>query len=271
MDETHLVSLSPSRVADFKTCPQLFKFRAIDRLPEAPDPPSARGTLVHSVLEQLLLMPPEARTLDKARQLLHEIWPRLCESEEFGGISQQIPDAGAWLGEAEALIRNYFLLEDPASVEIHEIEWWVEHELDGALLRGIVDRVEVLPDGEWVLSDYKTGPSPSDARSLGSFFGLKFYALVCWRAFGKIPKELRLVHLREPLVFRLLPTAPMLEALERQLSALAAAVRRATSTGDFRARTGRHCSWCPHRAICPAWANETSLAGSSTPESGRAS
>ncbi|MFD0788030.1 PD-(D/E)XK nuclease family protein, partial [Micromonospora azadirachtae] len=29
-------SLSPSRAADFKTCPLLYRFRSIDRLPERP-------------------------------------------------------------------------------------------------------------------------------------------------------------------------------------------------------------------------------------------
>src|SRR5690348_16741497 len=48
-----LPSLSPSRAADFKTCPLLFRFRTIDRLPEQPSPDQARGTLVHAVLERL--------------------------------------------------------------------------------------------------------------------------------------------------------------------------------------------------------------------------
>ena len=51
--ETDLVALSPSRAADFKACPLLFKFRTIDRLPEPPDPSRARGTIVHAVLERL--------------------------------------------------------------------------------------------------------------------------------------------------------------------------------------------------------------------------
>ena len=35
------------------TCPLLYRFRVIDRLPEAPSPAAARGTLVHAVLERL--------------------------------------------------------------------------------------------------------------------------------------------------------------------------------------------------------------------------
>ena len=46
-------SLSPSRAGDFLTCPLLYRFRVIDRLPEPPSAAAVRGTLVHAVLERL--------------------------------------------------------------------------------------------------------------------------------------------------------------------------------------------------------------------------
>src|SRR5215468_6525812 len=59
-------SLSPSRAADFKTCPLLYRFRSIDRLPERPSPDQARGTLVHAVLEALFDLPAAERTRERA-------------------------------------------------------------------------------------------------------------------------------------------------------------------------------------------------------------
>src|SRR5689334_15965073 len=59
-------SLSPSRAADFKTCPLLFRFRTIDRLPEQPSPDQARGTLIHAVLEKLFDLPAVERTPEVA-------------------------------------------------------------------------------------------------------------------------------------------------------------------------------------------------------------
>src|SRR3712207_642513 len=55
-------SLSPSRAADFKTCPLLYRFRTIDRLPERRSLAAVRGTLVHSVLERLYDLPARRRT-----------------------------------------------------------------------------------------------------------------------------------------------------------------------------------------------------------------
>ena len=60
-----LGSLSPSRAADFKTCPLLYRFRCIDRLPEEPSRAAVRGTLVHSVLESLFDLPSAERTVEE--------------------------------------------------------------------------------------------------------------------------------------------------------------------------------------------------------------
>jgi len=252
--ETELIPLSPSRSSDFKTCPQLFKYRVIDRRPEPSDIYSARGTLVHAVLERLLRLDQHDRTLEWALGALSEVWDEIKGLDEFAGVELDAAEEAAWLSQCQLLVANYFKTEDPGSVSPHELEWWVEYQGDTTFLRGIIDRVEVAPDGEWVLSDYKTGRSPSETYALGSFFGLKFYALVCWRAFGKMPKLLRLIHLQEPEVLTLIPTAQMLEGLERQLNAIAAAISRAALKDDWRPRPGPLCGWCAHKSICPAFA-----------------
>lgn len=255
-----LTPLSPSRASDFKSCPQLFKFRVIDRLPEPLDPASARGTLVHAVLERLYRLPGPERTPAVAKDLLRAAWCELQESPEYVDLAFTPEQGAEWLSGAERLLANYFLVEDPRAVEVHEVEWWVEHPTERSLLRGIIDRVQVLPGGEWTLVDYKTGASPSETYAFGSFFGLRFYALVCWRAFGKLPTELRLIHLREPVVLSLVPTEQMLLGLEKQLEALGAAIRRAHDFDDWRPRRGALCGWCPHKALCPAWAGEDAIA-----------
>src|SRR5215813_3165809 len=61
-DSRRRPSLSPSRAADFKSCPLLYRLRSIDRIPEAPTPDQARGTLVHAVLEKLFDLEAAERT-----------------------------------------------------------------------------------------------------------------------------------------------------------------------------------------------------------------
>src|SRR3954469_19723320 len=78
---TVLGSLSPSRAGDFMTCPLLYRFRVIDRIPERPSPAAVRGTLVHAVLERLFDMPARTRTPAAALELLGPEWDRLLSVE----------------------------------------------------------------------------------------------------------------------------------------------------------------------------------------------
>ena len=85
--EVVAASLSPSRASDFLTCPLLYRFRVIDRLPERPSPAATRGTVVHSVLERLFDLPAGDRTPAQAHALLPGEWERLLESDpEVGAL-----------------------------------------------------------------------------------------------------------------------------------------------------------------------------------------
>ena len=72
-------ALSPSRAADFKQCPLLFRFRTIDKLEGPRSPAAARGTLVHAVLEHLFDLPAADRTPAAAVALLAPRWSALVE------------------------------------------------------------------------------------------------------------------------------------------------------------------------------------------------
>jgi putative RecB family exonuclease len=255
-----VLRLSPSSASDFKSCPQLFKFRTIDGIREPVSGAAARGSLVHAVLERLLAEEHPSRTPERAEELLDVLWGQVREDPDFRPRGLDAVDEERWLEDSRRLLRNYFRLEDPRTLSASQLEWWIEYELSDVRLRGIIDRLEERPDGSWVLTDYKTGRVPAESRELAAFFGLRFYALVCWRAFDIIPKEIRLVYLADPAVLTLNPNERMLVAFERQMEALARAVRRAVATGDWRPRPSPFCMSCSFQSRCPAWsASEVGL------------
>src|SRR5688500_36815 len=88
-------SLSPSRAADFKTCPLLYRFRTIDRLPERKSLAAVRGTLVHSVLERLYDLPAAGRTVAAAQQLLEPAWVDVRDEPGVAGLFGVAADVGA--------------------------------------------------------------------------------------------------------------------------------------------------------------------------------
>ena len=85
------------------------------------------------------------------------------------------------------------------------MELGVEIEQDGMRLRGIIDRLDIGPDGALTVVDYKTGRAPSERYEHGRMGGVQTYALLCERILGRAPAEVRLLHLRDPLVITAVP------------------------------------------------------------------
>jgi putative RecB family exonuclease len=256
-------SLSPSRAADFKTCPLLYRFRTIDRLPERRSPAAVRGTLVHTVLERLYDLPARERTAEAARELVAPAWeelradPEVAELFAEGGAAADAPaeqSLEAWLASAGKLVETYFTLEDPSRIEPHGREELVEVTLpDGLLLRGYVDRLDVAPNGAIRVVDYKTGSVPREAFEAKALFQMKFYALVLWRTRGVVASQLKLLYLGNGDALTYAPDEAELVRFERTLQAIWAAIERAVATGDFRPNRTRLCDWCDHQALCPSF------------------
>jgi putative RecB family exonuclease len=246
-------ALSPSRAADFMTCPLLYRFRVIDRLPEPPTTATARGTLVHAALEKLFDLPAADRTPEAARALVIPEWDRLAAAEpDMAALFPDEAERDSWLISATAILDAYFTLEDPRRLEPADREYYVETTLDSGLrLRGYIDRIDVAPSGEIRIVDYKTGRAPREAYEASALFQMKFYALVIWRLRGQVPRLLQLMYLAEGEVLRYAPDESDLLATERKVAALWQAIERAAETGDWRPRPSRLCDWCNHKALCP--------------------
>jgi putative RecB family exonuclease len=248
-------SLSPSRAGDFMTCPLLYRFRVIDRLPEPPSPAATRGTLVHAVLERLFDEPAAARTAEAARAMLTPQWERLVTEEPaLAELFAADEDRSAWLAEAGRMLDRYFTLEDPTRLEPRHREHGVQVVLEsGLLLRGYIDRLDVAAGGEIRIVDYKTGSAPREEYEAQALFQMKFYAVVLWLTQQQVPKLLQLIYLGNGEIVRYAPDEADLRATLRKIGALWQAIDRARSTGDWRPRPGRLCGWCAHQAICPAY------------------
>jgi putative RecB family exonuclease len=248
-------SLSPSRAGDFLTCPLLYRFRVIDRLPEPPSPAAVRGTLVHAVLEHLFDRPAPDRTPEAARSLVEPEWLRLtAEEPELASLFDDDGQRAAWLAEAATMLDRYFTLEDPRRIEPAHRELCVEADLaSGLRLRGYIDRLDVAPGGQIRIVDYKTGTAPPEEFEARALFQMRFYALAIWRAQGQVPALLQLMYLGNGEIMRYAPDESDLLATERKIEALWRAIERAHQARDWRPRPGRICDWCAHQAICPAF------------------
>jgi putative RecB family exonuclease len=251
------LALSPSRASDFKQCPLLYRFRAIDRLPEPTSAAQLRGSVVHAALEQLYGLPADQRRPETAMTLVGPAWERVVAAAPDLAEDLDRAQQLELLDEARALLSSYYRLEDPTRFEPQACEQRFEVELaDGTLLRGFVDRIDVAPTGELRVVDYKTGQAPPEARALAEFkamFQMKFYAVALLRSRGVVATRLRLLYLSDGQVLDYSPDLDELVRFEKTLMAIWKAIQAAGAAGDFRPRPSQLCDWCAHRAHCPAF------------------
>jgi len=250
-------ALSPSRAADFKQCPLLYRFRAIDRLREPPSTAQLRGTVVHSALEQLYGMPAAQRGPQTALSLVDPAWERVLAAHPDLVDGLGADERVQLLTEARALLAGYYRLEDPTRFDPESCEQRIEVELaDGTLLRGFVDRIDVADTGEVRVVDYKTGKAPPAALALAEFkalFQMKFYAVALLRSRDVLATRLRLIYLADGQLLDYTPDLDELLRFEKTLIAIWRAIQSAGATGDFRPNPSRMCGWCSHQALCPAY------------------
>jgi putative RecB family exonuclease len=246
-------SLSPSSCSSFKECPLAFRFSYLDRLPEPPSPWTTKGTLVHRALELLLDRPADERTVDAALTDLASARVELAPHPDFADLDLTEEEWATFDADSESLVRKYFELEDPRTVNPIGLELKLEADLGRTRLRGIIDRLDLDDNGELVVVDYKSGAAPGvnwEGKRLG---GVQFYAFLCEQLFGRRPVAVRLLHLKEPLSITSVPTDQSIRGLTTRTQAIWAAIERACERDDFRPRPSRLCDFCSFREWCPAW------------------
>jgi putative RecB family exonuclease len=245
-------SLSPSSVSSFKECPLAFRFSYLERLPEPPAPWTTKGTLVHRALERLLDRPPDERTIDAGLADLAQARIELAPHPDFADLDLTDEEWAKFDTDAETLVHKYFQLEDPRTIRPIGLELKLEANLGTTRLRGIIDRLELDENGEFVVTDYKTGSVPSEFFEAKSLSGVHMYALLCERMLGRRPARVQLFYLSKPEMIIATPTDQSIRGVERRTTAMYQAISQACERDDFRAKPGRLCDFCTFKPYCPA-------------------
>ena len=246
-----MLRLSPSRINDFTNCPQLYKYRAVDQLPEPPSIDAERGKLIHAILEDLFELPAALRTFQSAVELLPSKWREQVDAKVE--LKALVLDEKEWFDRAQALLTNYFTLENPTSFESTYRELHLERDIsEEVYLHGYVDRLDIAPTGEVRIVDYKTGKSPKPGWEEKALFQLRVYALLYWKNTGVLPRLLQLIYLGDGRVVKSTPTMSDIESAEKVLRRVAKDIFISLEKEYWPPKPSRLCDWCYFKSICPA-------------------
>ena len=247
-----VIRLSPSRISDYQQCPKLYHYRVIEKLPEPISLDAVRGTLIHNILEKLLGLSSEERTIEKAKKEVPVYWDIL--KNQIPDLAQLVSSEKEWIDRANALLDSYFQLENPQTFTPTHMEAHLELEVvDDLLLHGYVDRIDVAQTGEVRIVDYKTGKSPRIGYEDKALFQLRFYALLWWKLYGEIPKLIQLLYLGDQKILKSSPTKRELEiTLDKSLK-VGNDIKISHQKNFWPTQTSRLCDWCSFKNICPAF------------------
>ncbi len=241
--------LSPSSASSYRECARRWKFRYVDRLPDPPGEPAVTGTFAHMVLEKLMQEPVESRTVDRAKELARELWPKLENSRDYQGLDLDDEASLQFRWNGWKAIEGLWDLEDPREVTVASTEQDVRVEINGVPFRGIIDRVDQTDDG-LVVTDYKSGKAPSERFSTNYATQMLLYAAALTELEGRKPAKAQLLYLGQKAVEVEVTDENLGEAVD-ELRTTWLAIMESCISQEFEASAGPLCGWCPFVAQCP--------------------
>ncbi len=239
--------LSYSSFTLYEECPQKYKFRYIDRIPEKPKHYFSFGQSVHTALEFFYgVKAPPAPTLDAVLAHYKEHW-----------VSRGYKDAeteAQYFQEGKDLITLFYRKHVP---EFH-IPLFVEYNfkttLEGIPVTGKVDRIDRLEDGRLSIVDYKTGKA-LDAARVAEDTQLALYQAACESLLGAEVARLSFYHLPS-LTEHTLPRRPR-ERIDGVKKRVVAAADGITKGVFAPAPQETKCRFCDYRSLCPVFRTES--------------
>jgi DNA helicase II / ATP-dependent DNA helicase PcrA len=236
------LSLSASDLSLYLTCPLKYKFARVFGIPQEPTINQRFGILFHNVLERFHKEPPE--NPEEGLRVLNRLFESGWRRTGFGSSDDELQ----FRDRAREALRLYWENERDSEGEPVWLEKKFDFKVGDHHVRGRVDRVDRLPDGDYELIDYKTGERKTEA-DLDDDLQLALYRMAAREAWGIEASTGSYYYVLDGDKVAA-PTKPDdAERVERTVLQVGEGIL----SQDFEPRPSPTvCSWCDYRLICPA-------------------
>jgi DNA helicase-2/ATP-dependent DNA helicase PcrA len=231
--------LSASDIDTYRACPLRYKFARVLKIPSPQTLHQRFGIAVHQVLERYHAS--EHTTVGQMMELFETCWRR-------GGFGESDQERELHSKARAALVLYH------QHLEAHEAEpVWFERSFSFKLgphhLRGRVDRVDKLPDGNYEMIDYKTG-RPRIVEQLKDDVQLSLYAVGARASWEVEAERLSYYYVLDDLKV----PVPSAEMDTDWITRVVAEVGEAIMEQRFEPTPSpAACGLCDYRIACPAW------------------
>lgn len=159
-----------------------------------------------------------------------------------------------WHAETLEIVNRYFEYEDPATVNTMGVELRMKYRTEkGAVLHGVIDRLDMLADGRIRALDYKTGKAPKAGWEQDKLTQLHIYAAMCEQTLGFVPDVVELFYLSNGERITAEPGPAHLRGVQQRANAALGAITKAAEKGVFNPRPSKLCDYCGFTEVCPGF------------------
>lgn len=240
--------LSHSSISLYTDCPQKYKFKYVDKLPEKPKSFFSFGRSVHSALEFFYNVPAlPAPRLDQVLARFKADWL----SEGYKDAEQETEH----YQEGERILRAFYAKHIGDFQPPFFAEYKFDIQVDGVPVTGYVDRIDRAGKDGISIVDYKTGKSFSEDR-VRTDAQLTMYQMACEELLGMKVESLTFYHLNS-----LTPMSAPAHSKKQvaELRTRVATVADSISKGLFDPKPEeRKCGWCDFKPHCPLFRDQFS-------------
>ena len=233
--------LSASGVETYQRCPLQFKFAREWKIPR--DVPAAMqyGAVMHRVLCKYFDELRSRRTMSE-----DELSELFRASLATAGISDRYQH-DLYERQGDAQLRDFAAARRTApETEVLHTEQWFEIRIGGVAVVGRIDRMDRGSDGRIIVTDYKTG-KPRSQEDADESLQLSVYALAAQQNWGYDAGSLVFYNLEENTPVLTRRSAAQLEEVRLKVAEVAENI----ALGNFKAKVGFHCRFCPYNNLCP--------------------
>jgi len=237
------LTLSPSAVSGYRSCPQQYLFSRSWSLKEGPKAVLSFGSVMHTTIKRFV------DQLRKGVKLPFEEVVRIFETEwSSAGFEDDYQESGYKKDGIEQLRAFHAaMLEAPPKVLEQEKSFELPLENNVTII-GRMDQVNSLGRDDVEIIDYKTGKPKKDADAKKDL-QISLYALAAKEIFEWSPVRLVFYYLQNNQVQVTTRDAKQLDEAQKIVLEAAADIR----AGEFPPKPGFICRNCAYKPICPAF------------------
>jgi DNA helicase II / ATP-dependent DNA helicase PcrA len=237
------LTLSPSALSGYRTCPQRYLFGYLWSLREGPKAAMSFGAVMHTTIKRFVeqLRKGVKLPFDEVQQIFQTEW----SSKGFEDAYQEEEYKKDGLEQLRAFHTG--MMEEPPQALAQEKGF--ELPLDNnVIIKGRIDQINSLGNtGDVEIVDYKTGRPKKDTDAKRDL-QLSLYALAAKEILELEPARLVFHYLQDNQRQETTRDAKQLDEAQKIVQEAAADIR----AGEFPAKRGFICRNCAYRPICPA-------------------